>query len=461
MNIVRPIRHVTGISNPGKTPKIQLSNLARCGLNTHGTQCRFLGRKALVSLPLFFVLFGCEQSTDTHNIYDVPPAPIQYRSETAPQVAAWERALGICDPVSVDEPAKECTDALGLYFMDRPVWESLRTRFYYGLYGIGPVVPSFRPRSFPYSFGYDDYAIEEIPLWRDIFDGRFEERKSTFTRTMREPGCVQLSNLETGGVHESMYSKCEAREMYKYADTIHACFASHELLLDLRRPSTLASYEGMTQFEEGFRRVEENIGEPDLRETAKRRMTRAYLRASWLSSICKNRTFVALSETLRPLGAETGLISWWESSGFDSVADSVRRAYHTALQMAVRAGDEWAIRSYAIKPLDGETIKYDLLRRYPLVTHRNLAAYYRDSEEGPRHQAKAYLLLKELAGAEVADREFDREALEVEIDYVLDGGELKLYPTREEFMEQINRFVRETAERSRAFDREVLNLQKN
>ena len=55
-----------------------------------------------------------------------------------------------------------------------------------------------------------------------------------------------------------------------------------------------------------------------------------------------------------------------------------------------------------------------------------------------------------MAGTEVADREWEDFDLQEEIDYILEGGELRLYPTRAEYREERDRIRREREARTLA-----------
>lgn len=413
-------------------------------------QVRSMSLATIVGFVSVLFVFDFSNSTHAHPNYDVAPVRIQYQAETKEQLLAWERALDICEPISINAPSFECTEALGRYFLDRPVWDFTDTRFYHGPYGTG--LPRLYRGLLPFStrsFGYDDYAIEQIPLWRDIFDGQFEDRKRRFLRMLSDSVCAEMTNMDTGGIDASMFLQCDAREIYKYAETIDACFRSHQLLVELRATGSFDGYEGITNYEVSFLKVDAHVKDPELQDIAKRRMKRGFLRASWLSSMCANKTFAVVSDTLELLPTETGLFSWYETR-----ISSVRRTYSVALRLAVKAGDEWAIRTYSPTSYESDEFKSDLLRMYPILTHRNLADSYRynEREEARRHQAKIYILLRELAGAEVADREFDRVELQDEIEYVLKGGELKFYPTRKELDEAREMKAREREENEREWD---------
>lgn len=69
----------------------------------------------------------------------------------------------------------------------------------------------------------------------------------------------------------------------------------------------------------------------------------------------------------------------------------------------------------------------EILETYPLLCTDTWIPIQGKSAAGKLrlHEAKAYLLLKDLAGGEVAQREFDPSRLQEEIDYIRNGGELE------------------------------------
>lgn len=112
---------------------------------------------------------------------------------------------------------------------------------------------------------------------------------------------------------------------------------------------------------------------------------------------------------------------------------SIQRTDDVALRISAKSGDEWAIRSFPLGIFTGNELVPELLEKYPLLMHRHLGSRtsgfrseldWRDQEH---HRAKAYLLLEELAGPDLARREFDFSKLQESVDYLRNGGELK-YP---------------------------------
>ena len=113
------------------------------------------------------------------------------------------------------------------------------------------------------------------------------------------------------------------------------------------------------------------------------------------------------------------------------------------MDIAIKSGDDWAIRSGEL----GNTIVGDagaeLMQRYPLLMNRRLGGLlfggwisYLTKEERDRHRAKAYLLLVEVAGEEFARREDNPESLAKQIQYIEAGGVLKAPLTRAEMKEK-------------------------
>ncbi|MYD45122.1 MAG: hypothetical protein F4W92_02050 [Gammaproteobacteria bacterium] len=107
------------------------------------------------------------------------------------------------------------------------------------------------------------------------------------------------------------------------------------------------------------------------------------------------------------------------------------------MKIAMKAGDDWAIRSGCLGSSYIAEFSTELMQRYPLLMHRVIGEPWKTwgyghltSKDRARHRAKAYLLLVEEAGEEFARTEYDPAELRREIRYVKRGGKLKAPPTR-------------------------------
>lgn len=65
--------------------------------------------------------------------------------------------------------------------------------------------------------------MDDIPTWRDIFDGKVRERQKRFFRVALDSDCMELSTREVIGIDKRMASPCAASELYKYATYIDVC----------------------------------------------------------------------------------------------------------------------------------------------------------------------------------------------------------------------------------------------
>ena len=115
------------------------------------------------------------------------------------------------------------------------------------------------------------------------------------------------------------------------------------------------------------------------------------------------------------------------------------------MDIAMKSGDDWAIRSGYLGSTRVGDLGEDLMQRYPLLMHRILGDrssmlgggdYGLTDEERAQHGAKAYLLLVEAAGEEFARREYNPETLAKQFQYIEDGGLLKAPLTRAEMQEE-------------------------
>ena len=354
----------------------------------------------------------------------IPPKQFQYYPDTESQRISWDRAERACLPVDLlEELSTECMSALSSYFMKEPVWNFSKLYNFSSGRGLDSGLSRINSRVRGLPYGFDDYEIDDIPLWEDIFDGRLQNRKFDVEQTIADPDCNELSYYRTSGLENDMNLQCAAREMYKYATLLDACFTASDRLrvLDGNSPST--SNGKLNGYQYSLALIEENVSELSEREMATRRLQKGYLHAKWVSNQC---------------GGELREIAAWTGSDESELYQSVKGSHDYALTVAARGGDEWAIRSYPLSSLDSDKFKQDLLEHFPLLMHRHLGApaLLENSVDRRRHQAKAYLLLEQLAGEEVAKREYDPDELKQELAYVREGGELAVPRSTDEVFQE-------------------------
>lgn len=141
--------------------------------------------------------------------------------------------------------------------------------------------------------------------------------------------------------------------------------------------------------------------------------------------------------------ADNGAVGVFWDLPHESFYRSVSQSHHLTLTISAKTGDEWAIRSFPLDKFDGSEFREDMLKDYPILVHRHLGSrvggFSRELSEldQRRHQAKAYLLMTDKLGSQVAENEFDASDLEMEINYIKQGGLLEMPRDREEIMREV------------------------
>lgn len=366
--------------------------------------------------------------SDPH--FYVPKDLLSLHVESQDQESKWEQAIELCTPVQPSKPLESsCMTALSKYFMDAPVWD-YGSLYFIDLLSFGRADPfPVNPRPALLSYGPADYELQDAPRWRDIFDGKIEQRKDTFFEVVEDPKCRAIMH---GGIQEKMGNHCQAREMYKYAAYLDACATAKRRLKVLNRVSGRREYKGLSAYEMTLQVVKEKIEDIVQQDMIGQRIQKGYLHASWVAHQCEPHGLALL-----PLKEES---KWNPGGGFSELVEvgsdsatrwAVGHSQSVAMRIATRCGDEWAVRSYALTPDDPEFLE-DVYERYPILYHRHLGSSLGGDGGGfsrveqRRHQAKAYLLLKQSLGARIAQLSYDETDLKEEIEYVQKGGKLAL-----------------------------------
>ena len=361
--------------------------------------------------------------------------PIRYLEETEEQRTAWERVAQQCSLVDISDTVDDsCFLELTTYYTNQPIWDYSRMRYYDSFRGVvhlnvRPI--NSRPRML--SYGYADYAIDQVPLWSDIFDGRLAERKEKLLQVMEDETCMKLGTPESAGIQEDLALECSAREIYKYATYLDACAIAFQRLEVLHAPDETSSTPGVfSKFNMSKYLIESFVHDYELQNLAVKRLQQGYMHSHWVTKQCSSNDLVLLPNPWLP--KESQHIQWSNDKDFLNAVDLT---HDTLLKIAAKSGDEWAIMSYPLSSRTSSEFNADVRARYPLLMHRHLASTKHAGLSGElqtiernRHRAKAYLLLEELAGKEVAQEEIDISGLHEEINYVRSGGELK-YPFAE------------------------------
>ena len=408
-----------------------------------------------------FILLGLVLVPKVQTHYNtsvwLPPESEPFLPVTDEHRAAWDRVIEDCLPLDTRTTlSARCMTSLGEYFPNEPVW-SYNYMFVYDWEGWHTLY--FRELSQRRYFTPADFLDPDIPYWRDIFDDQIEQRQKLFLRVVNDSVCQKLASHETQGIHDDLAEQCAAREMYQYAAYLSVCFDATKRLTRLQGIVTEPNTEdrALNLFELSFEKLDENVADEALRAAAKRYMEKIYLHAAWVASHCNQhglvlRPGVTVQGTTAPSYTTTDeKLPWLGLKG--KKASALRtRTHEFIMNIAMKSGDDWAIRSgYLGSTIVGD-LGEDLLQRYPLLMHRTLGdssvfgggyGLYFTEEELARHRAKAYLLLVEAAGEEFACREYNPETLAKQLQYIEDGGLLKTPLTRAEMQEKHRERIRQ------------------
>ena len=363
----------------------------------------------------------------------VPLDPMTYQRDQERQHALWKHVSKHCIPASTKTTAtSECIAALTQYFDKEPIWKYSRLYYYSDPMGLlSTTYNEISQRHYELPYGYDDYSMEQIPRWGDIFDGQLEQRVALVAKVAQDPQCMELSSSSDVGIQEDKAEQCSAHEMYKYAAYLDACTTAQQRMAVLTSPtrSSKDKYKGLDRFETSKLVILEKFESAADRDAAQESVEKGLLHASWVIRHCSVNP--VLLETARRNSRNSFSDIDWQATTLEDeeFVGMIKRTHDLALKIAAKSGDEWAIRS--LPRLQGE-FALDVFEKYPLLVHRHMGfdtggiSDQLEWNEQRHHRAKAYLLLKDLAGPAVAQREFDSSNLQEEIDYILNGGELTL-----------------------------------
>ena len=386
-------------------------------------------------------------SADAHAKYrvSVPPDPVHASQISASQQKAWEKVLEQCAPIKTrGELSESCESALSEYFPTEPVWDN--KMYYYQkrrgletLYRLASGLSYGRDRMSDLPYSAADF-LDDYPVWSDIFDGNIERRIEIFLEVLNDPTCKALISRRSVGIQENLASRCEAEELFKYALYLDACSSAinRHYILSQEDPESLPltlENESPTTYDLSLQFIRREIEREDDRKIAKRRMQKGYLLAYWTMQQCESHGYVFIPGLTvwhwrSPSQTETAdqsLLEWGHSWSWHE-KELLGRTYKHTLTISAKSGYEWAIQTYDLNSVSGQSFRAELRHKYPILVHRWLGRKTGKTDLHRQHRAKAYLLLKEKAGEVIAQLEYDSVDLASEIQLIEDGGELS-YPS--------------------------------
>lgn len=293
-----------------------------------------------------------------------------------------EELLDLCQGInSVSRISQDCFELLHQHFSADPVWVASRA-----LHHIGdrssPMPSRLNVRSARLRFEYDDYAIDALPLWKDIFDGNVRSRVAEVRKVLEQDECRQLTDRD-GGLVSELAQTCNARDLVKYAMLLDACVTASERQSKLSfKRVVVPPGESFTEelaatikssFERGLDRINERWNQTNHRRIAREEYIIANLRSAWVNRLCSNgeNPVTALVNERAVPGTPAGFADGYILT-LNELAKWVKPTFHTLMQIAARTGDEWAVISYYPR---GEDTQYfeDLYLTKPILVHRWLS----------------------------------------------------------------------------------------
>ena len=369
--------------------------------------------------------------------FSVPTDPMSYFKESPEQKAAWQRAKNVCSPMDVYEllDDRACLEALSEYFLNEPVWAYSQLNYYDRETGLRPLpikLINSRPSILPYS--YADLLSDDIPRWRDIFDGELDQRSDTMFEVTANRQCKALSERSSSGIQPELAELCAARELFKYATYLDGCFVALQrvqILVNNPSYSGILSNESSNTYEVVQDIIKDKFPNVSQRSKAQNILEKGLLHAVWMGDQCKDG-YAMLSDIEIDETMEFPKTFFWQPRTIE-VFQRVNVTHDIILKIAAKSGDSWAIQSYPLGILTSSEFNAEVREDYPLLFHRHLGSptgWFRSElnlEEQAQHRAQSYLLLEATLGADNAKLEYDPIELEEAIRYVSDGNELT-YP---------------------------------
>ena len=302
-------------------------------------------------------------------------------------------------------PAESCIENLNEYFGDVPIWRGTVTMVYDGTRGTGHY-SSYDHRAMIAPYDEVDYLQEDVPTWKDIFDGHERERLGTVARVFSDRACLTLR--EPGPIQLSYENRCEARDLFKFARYMDACITG------ISRSNFLNTKGGL-ESQSRYERARKSMDPSeivDFRIGNGWQLVENYLLSILVIQKCMNLQFIAVDEYI--VNGSTGTTL----SSVGDLQEQMKPMYDASMAIAARAGDAWAIQTYYETQLRNDIAYWESVYEIsPFVLHRWMSSRvgrrWFDDDERVLLAWQAFTEAKEIVPS-LEDVAFDR--------YILDRG---------------------------------------
>jgi len=332
----------------------------------------------------------------------------------------------------------DCVDVLDPIFMQDDFWG-------FNLNHSKDVLPYIRPhgdarqhinlRAIYLAYSFEDIdLIQGQPKMRDIFDIKRTERAPLVDKVLHDPLCSKLWNGPWQS-DNSLNKSCYSRDLVLYAYWIDTCITNLDVYKKLNMPyeiykklyssNVTSKHIGDSSFTRKLQRLtdkrrqrfERGTGSPQLTETVvsgglaswvtAEQLTEMNLKSLWVMKHCDSLphdTYQEAVANIPKLGTTQKEVGW-SDQWFELV-----ELYDRAMGVAIRTGDDWAIRSF--EPPRTQTAAY-----LSFLSEVNLSLYHRymsTHEYGPKakeerleHAVQAFKLAREAHGKELIIKDED------------------------------------------------------
>lgn len=305
-----------------------------------------------------------------------------------------DRLLDLCKHMFHREVTLECMQLLTETYSSDPIWAIERFMYHTeGSHGLEMVFSKFNNRSLFVGYGHTAFE-EEVPRWRDILSGDTEQMMRMVISAFEDQACKELISL-TSGIRVWLIEHCNASEFYKYATLLDVCVTNMARFTDLSSKSTNRSLQATNRFEESLELVKQRALEMPERYIGEyETQVRLAMAAAWVARECAGKRLTPL---VGSQAIDEQVFNSDPMLGSETIVQLLRYSHDTALRVAAKAGDRWALLSY-FPEFEGSDYLHDLYEIYPVLVHRFLASDLGSealTEEAQRyHSIRAYSMLK-------------------------------------------------------------------
>ena len=325
-----------------------------------------------------------------------------------------DELINKCPKVYRNDLSSECFEFLTETFSLDPIWSISRFEYHTPI-RVNVRFSILNERAANVSFGYGDFD-EEVPTWRDIFDGQIGQRSNTIARLYRDQACKDLGDTNSG-IHTELTEYCEAREFFKYATFLDVCVTNVARYTELSEPASHIDRNGLNVHEYSLESIRNRIKVSEEIQAEFNKQVRLNLAVAWVAKMCVGKPkLVLVDDNMNEGNDSKGIVTSKQKQ------EILKKSHDIALRISAKAGDRWAILSYYPRHEDSAYLD-DLYEINALLVHRfyasNLGYGVLTNEERLLHGTKAYLILKQVYPE--IDSYYDLGIGDQEIrDYVLD-----------------------------------------